>query len=242
MKRYECLIFDADHTLLDYLADERSAFVALYDELGINPTDELLAFSRHASESTWTEAGMYNVHDEGVQKRYHQVYREHVEGIFEKVFARFGKPQKGVTAKEAGEKFLRYLERRANLMPNAEQALATLSQKTGGKYVVCIATNGITPIQEGRLQDLQKYAHATYISEAVGAIKPLPAFFEKLISERGVSPSRCLMIGDSLSSDVAGAKAVGMDSCWFNPQNAENDTPFCPDYQIKDLRELLKFL
>ncbi len=242
MKKYKCLIFDADHTLLDYLADERAAFETLYDELHIPKTDELLSFSRNASESTWIEAGMYDVHDRGVQKRYHQVYREHVEGIFIKIFDTFGAPTNGVTAKEAGEKFLRYLEREGTLLPFAEETLATLSKKSGGNYEICIATNGIISIQTGRLKRLSRYAHGIFISEAVGAIKPLPKFFEKIATETGVKPFDCLMIGDSLFSDVAGAKAVGMDSCWFNPQNAENDTPFHPDYQIQDLRELQKFL
>lgn len=242
MKKYKLLIFDADHTLLDYLADERAAFDALYDELHMPKTDELFSFSRNASESTWIEAGMYDVHDENMQKRYHKVYREHVEGIFAKIFEKFGAPKSGVTAKEAGEKFLRYLEREGALLPFAEETLAALSKKLGGNYEICIATNGIIPIQTGRLKRLSRYAHGIYISEAVGAIKPLPEFFEKIVTEMRVNPFDCLMIGDSLSSDVAGAKRSGMDSCWFNPKNAENDTPFLPDYEIKDLQELLKFL
>ncbi|MBQ8309163.1 MAG: HAD family hydrolase [Clostridia bacterium] len=242
MKQYKCLIFDADHTLLDYLADERAAFDALYDELHMQKTDELFSFSRNASESTWIEAGMYDVHDKTVQGKYHQVYRTHVEGIFAKIFEKFGAPKSGVTAKEAGEKFLRYLEREGALLPFAEETLAALSKKSGGNYEICIATNGIIPIQTGRLKRLSRYAHGIYISEAVGAIKPLPEFFEKIVTEMRVNPFDCLMIGDSLSSDVAGAKRSGMDSCWFNPENAENDTPFLPDYEIKDLQELLKFL
>ena len=51
MKKYKYLIFDADHTLYDYIADELQAFRDLYAELGMPVTDELLAFSRHNSET-----------------------------------------------------------------------------------------------------------------------------------------------------------------------------------------------
>ncbi len=238
MKGYKLLIFDADHTLLDYLADERAAFVALYDELSYPQTEEILAFSRFASESTWTEAGMYDVHDKRVQETYHRVYREHVTGIFEKIFAKFGAPENKISPKAAGEKFLRYLERKGALLAGARETLAALSKN----HKICIATNGISPIQRGRLSSLKDFAAQIYISEEVGAIKPLSVFFEKICREQGVLPSECLMIGDSLSSDVAGAKAAGMDSCWYNPRGERNTASVSPDYEIRTLTELQDLL
>ena len=52
IRNYEYLIFDADHTLLNYLADERAAFCALYEELGMERTEALLKESRLSSEET----------------------------------------------------------------------------------------------------------------------------------------------------------------------------------------------
>jgi 4-nitrophenyl phosphatase len=40
--------------------------------------------------------------------------------------------------------------------------------------------------------------------------KPQPIFFHNLCNRLGVHPSDCLLIGDNLESDIAGAKAVGM--------------------------------
>src|SRR5205085_9789932 len=40
--------------------------------------------------------------------------------------------------------------------------------------------------------------------------KPEPIFFQELCQRLGVSPSRCLLIGDNLESDIAGAKNLGM--------------------------------
>ena len=100
MKKYTHCIFDADHTLLNYLADEKTAFCALYKRLGMPITDELLALSRTASETAWTEAGLYNVTEPAIQKQYHILYRTHTEDIFARIFEKF--PCKTATAKEAG--------------------------------------------------------------------------------------------------------------------------------------------
>ena len=42
--------------------------------------------------------------------------------------------------------------------------------------------------------------------------KPERFFFEELCRRLGVAPSRCVLVGDNLESDIAGAKGVGMRS------------------------------
>ena len=242
IRNYEYLIFDADHTLLNYLADERAAFCALYDELGMERTEALLKESRLSSEETWTAAGLYDVHDPAVQQRYHAVYRSHVEDIFKRIFSRFPCPSESVTPLVAGQKFLKNLEAGGNLVAGAEKTLATLSHRTGGGYKICIATNGLSDIQRGRLKPLERYIDGAYISEEVGSIKPLPVYFERIFKGENTRAEHCLMIGDSLSSDIAGAIAVGMDCCWFNPTHTERNAPFAPNYEIADLCELIPLL
>lgn len=240
-RKYTCLIFDADHTLLNYLADERAAFEAVYAEIGVQTDEALLAFSRFASEDTWTAAGMYDVHDEAMQKRYHTVYRTHVTDIFRRVYAEFpsvfAAAARKTTAQAAGERFLKYLERESALLPYAKETLCALKKD----YRLCIATNGIAPVQRGRLRALAGLVEKTFISEEVGAIKPQPAFFDKVCAEMGAERAECLMIGDSLSSDVAGAQAAGIDSCWISG-GAENTTAHTPTYEVADLKALVKLL
>lgn len=238
-KEYKHLIFDADHTLLNYLADEREAFKGLYQELGLPQTDELMSWSKHLSESIWTAAGLYDVHSERIQREYHALYRSHVTGIFEEVFSKY--PCKA-TPREAGERFLKLLERESVLMDGAAEILSALSKNTGGRYAVSIATNGLSSIQRGRLSRLLAYTDNVFISEELGCIKPLPAFFEAALNTLSASADECLMIGDSLSSDIAGANAVGMDSCWFNGRGIENDSFIRPKYEIAKLSQLRDLL
>lgn len=231
-KQYECLIFDADHTLLNYIEDENSAFTRTYARIGMETTDSLLKDSRFFSEETWTEAGLYDVDKPSVQDTYHAVYRSHVTGIFEKVFKKYGAPI-SVSAKETGKLFLKELEKGGATLGKALETVQTLAQR----YDICIATNGLVDIQKGRLSAFEKYAKI-YVSEAVGHIKPLPAFFEKILADTGYASEKCLMIGDSLRSDIYGAKSVGMDGCWFNPERRENTTDIQPDYAIEKIEEL----
>ena len=46
------------------------------------------------------------------------------------------------------------------------------------------------------------------------------------------------MVGDSLSADIAGGVAFGLDTCWFNPRRLSLDGGPVPTYQIAALEEL----
>jgi putative hydrolase of the HAD superfamily len=63
----------------------------------------------------------------------------------------------------------------------------------------------------------QRLDVAVFSSE-VGWRKPHPAIFERALEVIGVDPAATLFVGDTLATDVAGAKALGMHTCqalWF---------------------------
>lgn len=239
MKKYTHIIFDADHTLLNYLTDEKQAFLALYRRLGLPITDELLAVSRTASETAWVEAGLYNVTDPKVQKQYHTWYRTHTEDIFQRIFAQF--PCDSISPKDAGLEFLKQLTVKGNAFDGALEIVRRLSRCCGGEYRVFIATNGLSQIQHTRLQDFAPIVEKIYVSQDLDSVKPMPAFFEKMLKDTRAKPQHCLMVGDSLISDIAGAKAVGMDTCWLNPNGLEDEDGVA-DYSIKYLGEISSIL
>ena len=49
---------------------------------------------------------------------------------------------------------------------------------------------------------------------------------------------RALMLGDSLSSDIAAAKNADVDACWFNPKGMKNDKGLPIAYDIRSLDEV----
>ena len=84
--RYKHVIFDADDTLLRYRDDERAAFRRLFLPPGANADEDPLSCCNAVSEKIWTETGLYDVHSPAIQKRYHYLYKEHIERVFEEIF------------------------------------------------------------------------------------------------------------------------------------------------------------
>lgn len=238
MKKYDYLIFDADHTLIDFEADEREAFRKLFGEGGVTADGKMLARCRELSVKTWDDAGLSNVDDAAIQKNYHELYRSHLTLLFTRIFREY---PLGISPELAGEKFLVFLEEGGAPVKDAECVLSALSEATGGAYKICVATNGLHAIQTGRLKGMEKYFYRVYISEDIGVIKPLSAFFSRILGDLGAKKERCLMIGDSLDSDIAGAEGAGIDSCWLNPEGRPHGS-IRPDYEIRGLRELLPLL
>ena len=64
---------------------------------------------------------------------------------------------------------------------------------------------------------LDRYIDGIFISEDIGAAKPAAEFFGFCLEQIGEPRASCIMIGDSLSSDMLGAKNASLDSVWFMP-------------------------
>ena len=46
------------------------------------------------------------------------------------------------------------------------------------------------------------------------------------------------MVGNSLRSDVSGARAAGIRAVWINREGTDGGSEIKPDYEINDLTEL----
>ena len=85
------------------------------------------------------------------------------------------------------------------------------------KYRLALITNGLRDVQRPRLAGsaIGDYFAEVIISEEVGAAKPDPAIFDAAFELLGRPPrAKVLLIGDSLSSDIAGGRDYGLDTCW----------------------------
>ena len=236
MKKYKYLIFDADYTLVNYKQDEIAALRRLYDEIGYTYDDEVLERSHHFSEKAWADAGLYEVHREDIQREYHNLYWTHVDDLFKMEFALTGF---AYDVKQASKKLMQNLTADGHFLPNAKETVQALYARG---YKICVATNGLIDMQTGRLRLILPYIEKLFASEALGTIKPNRAFYEKMFAELQTTADECLMIGDSLYSDIAGANGVGMDSCWFDTRKLEEDENIRPTFHIADLSELLTLL
>ena len=124
--------------------------------------------------------------------------------------------------------------------PGIEEVLKRIS----ADFKIYAASNGVLTMQENRLQlsGLKRYFTDLYVSDDIGYAKPNINFFTESMKRAELKPSEILMIGDSLVSDIAGARAAGIDSVLYNPYGLENLTRISADYEIKDLHELAGIL
>lgn len=74
-------------------------------------------------------------------------------------------------------------------------------------------------------------------SEEARAYKPRQEIFNLALSKFGLKPNEVIHMGDSITSDVMGAKAAGIQSIWINRKGKPN--PLCPCIQSADLINVL---
>lgn len=116
------------------------------------------------------------------------------------------------------------------------------------RYTLAVASNGPYLQQLHRLEiaGMKGYFRHFFISEALGASKPAEAFFRAAFQQIRESdgdaprPEECVIIGDSLTSDMAGGRQYGMRTCYYRrPGAAACDDV---DWQVEELREILEIL
>lgn len=225
--KYKYLLFDADDTLLDFRRSESEALTDAMLRFGIHPTEALIKGYSEINDSLWKllERG-------GIEKNELRVRR------FELFAEKYGlDTDPHMLANEYTDR----LAEKSFPVNGAVELCASL----WGKYRLFIITNGIKNIQESRLgaSELKQYIEKSFISEEMGAEKPSPLFFDRVASAiDGFDRSLALVIGDSLTSDIAGGIAAGIDTCWFNPRHKAPADGIVPKYEIHALDELYRVL
>ena len=84
------------------------------------------------------------------------------------------------------------------------------------------------------------YFDQIVISEDAGYLKPDPLIFEYSMGKCDTIAKDCMMIGDNLETDIAGAKGAGIDQVYFNPKKSQHQEQVT--YEISDLIELQNIL
>lgn len=226
----KAVVFDLDDTLLSYQQSEAAVLRRIFAENGIEMTQEALAHTWTVSWEEWDRLHLSETYRPEVAEGFHRLYREYLL-IF---FAALGKTYPFTDPlPRLAEKFIAYLGEQTPFCTGAELLLQTLAST----HRLAIATNGLAAIQNPRLDGLP-VAVERFISEEVGAVKPSFCFFEVLLNRLGLSARDCLFIGDSLSSDMAGAISAGMRTVWVNPAGRESGA-WKPDLVVASLTELL---
>lgn len=225
---YKFLLFDLDHTLLDFDTAEDVALTQLFKEEGIEDIQAYKDYYVPMNKSLWKDLE---------QKRITKA--ELINTRFAKLFAHFGIIKDG---SYLAERYQFFLAQQGQIFSGAIELLDTLTERG---YELYAATNGITAIQTGRLAQsgLAPYFNQIFISEQLKTQKPDGLFYEKIGQQiDGYSKEKTLMIGDSLTADIQGGNNAGIDTIWYNPHHLENNTQAQLTYEVDSYQDLLDCL
>jgi putative hydrolase of the HAD superfamily len=146
-------------------------------------------------------------------------------------------------ASQASRLYQYHLSLQGILFPPSINLLNTLKDRG---YVLYLASNGIAEVQHGRIEAaaIAGYFEHIFISEEIGFQKPDPRFFDAMLKTAGLQEQKnlCLMIGDSLSSDIKGGNASNIDTLYLNLQNKTNNTEVLPTYTVTSLEAIKNLL
>ena len=203
MRRYDIVLLDADNTLFDFNAAETAALERTLKEFGWPWNAESREAYLEINHALWT------AFDQGkAEEAFLTVER----------FRRLGERLGQAGDPEAMNcRYLDHLGACSMLLPGAEELCRALWE--AGCHLA-LATNGVARVQHARLDasPLEPYFSAVIISQEVGAQKPQPAFFQAALDALGVlDKARCVMVGDTLGSDIQGGIAAGLDTIWYDP-------------------------
>ena len=225
---YKFLLFDLDHTLLDFDTAEDIALTQLLKEEGVEDIRAYKDYYVPMNKALWKD-----LEEKKITKQ------ELVNTRFSKLFSHFGIEKDGVYL---AERYQFYLAQQGQVFSGAMELLDSLIDRG---YELYAATNGITTIQTGRLAQsgLAPYFNQVFISEQLQTQKPDALFYEKIGQQiAGFSKEKALMIGDSLTADIQGGNNAGIDTIWYNPHHLENHTQAQPTYEVDSYQALLELL
>lgn len=222
MKKYTTLLFDLDNTLLDFSLAERICVKKVFEQNNLPSDDDA--------------ADLYSLVNDGYWKAYERGEIK-AEDIYVNRFITFGEK---IGIKVDGEKLFKeytlLLSKCSVKKPFCDEILEYCKQNG---YDISIITNGIAYNQRSRisLSGIINYISHIFISEELGAQKPEKAFFDRALENlKEKDKTKILVIGDSVTSDIAGAINTGLDSCFLGEKDC-NAT-----YKIMELKELINII
>jgi len=228
MKQYKAIFLDWDDTIGDWTNAEHLALRDLYTLYSLNELypsyEDYIAAYKPYNLELW---GMYG-RGEVTKEKLH--------------FERFYRPIEGLSltderlremAHRMGQDFLRLTNHYFSVLPEADDVVRELAKR----YPLTIISNGFKEVQYYKFahSGLQECFAHTLISEEVGINKPQPEIFRIALELNHIQAPEALMIGDSYTSDIAGAKAAGIDQLWIH----EGETEETATYIVPRLKEVL---
>lgn len=230
MAVYSHLFFDLDHTLWDFERNSNETLTDLYQTYRLEQwgdfsvADFLAAFSE-VNRQLWH---LYN--NNQIDQQTLRAQR------FVRIWEQLGAA--GTPPPQLGEDYLAICPTKPHLLPHARETLDYLAKR----YRLHIITNGFDDIQQTKIRSagIAHYFEVLVTSQNSGHKKPHRAIFDYALAQTGAGTHDSAMIGDNLETDIGGAKALGLDTIFFNPERVAHQTEVT--LEIHCLSELQRHL
>ena len=212
MAKYKYILFDADGTLFDYHKAERESLKKTFNSYGITDTDSYYSkLYKRINHECWDmfEQKLLTL-DQLRLKRFSDFIYEGELGDIDPL--------------EMGQKYLGFLALSWYMLEGAMELLENVYET----HTLVMITNGIKEIQYSRIKkaDIGRFFKDVIISDEIGYQKPAGEYFDITMDRIGNPDKKdVIVVGDSLTSDIAGGNRYGLDTCWIN---LENEKPVCP--------------
>lgn len=229
MGKYTTVLWDLDQTLLNFDMSMDYAIREAFRRCSLPVNDEIVA--------------RYDVINRGYWNRFElgEITKQEVTlGRFRTLFGELGIT--GITPQEMAEIYQEELGSVYFFIDGAKELVVRLKEEGFRQYVV---TNGVNTTQESKMKKsgLSQIMDGVFVSELMGYPKPMKEYFDACFAAMpGIDRRECILVGDSLTSDMRGAQNAGIASCWFNPGCKKKDIDVRTDYEIRSLLELLPIL
>ncbi len=228
MENIKAVLLDVDNTLLDFNLCAKEATEKTYEKWGMAFHEEMFPAFLEVNQFLWEEIEKTHITKE-------ELYQIRWKMIFEKLGI------DGPDSAEFDSAFRKYLGESAIPIEGAYALLSYLSKK----YILCISSNASYKRQVNRLTNANMIGYIKHLfsSEKIGHLKPAKAFFDAcLIAIGDVQPHEVVVIGDSLSADIAGGIGAGMRTIWYNHDKLAISDEIKADYVVNSLSDIHNIL
>ncbi len=221
----KAVLIDIDDTIFDFKKCSKNSFLKTLEKFNLKFKEEDFSYFNKVNDILWTKQklGEINIKEVFIKRDYlmGKYFNLDIEkGLFNDLFVKF-------------------LYDEIEMIDGIEDLLLYLS----GKYKIFTASNGVYYMQVNRIKksNLSKYFTDIFVSDKIGYEKPDKRFFQKIMDLTKYSNDDLIMIGDSIKSDIIGAKNSKIKSIYFNKEDKKiSDKSFT--YQVKNLSEIKKIL
>ena len=221
------ILIDIDNTLLDFHKCADGCIRQGFQELGLPYTDRTFPTFITINDELWRDIEQGRLTREGLR-----LIR------WDRIFRALGLSADGPAFED---RFSSLLFESHEPVEGALEALRYLS----GKYAVYAASNASYAQQRHRLElaGMLPYVREIFASREIGAAKPSPAFFAACLERIG-NPSKdeVLLLGDSLTADVAGGIAFGLHTGWYNHAGESHDIALPVNFIVDRLSQIPQYL